>query len=251
MFDTGNPNSFLLNNKYLELNKGENLGTGATGSGQSLELYSDEVKNIRIGHDYQIDSHPVQHADLGFTQIGIHSELMGFLGYEFMKDYEFVIDYDNQMIEMYLIDSAISSTFYEEGEIVVVLDFTTPFMSNIPYVNFDCNGKEITANFDTGNQGILHLNESKRIDFIKERVITEVTSKGMYGQPTDITVYSMNDLSYEGVKLKKIKNLILTDIQGIPITETSEFELGIGYQFLKNYRSVWNFETKKIVLLER
>jgi hypothetical protein len=251
MFDTGNPNSFLLNNNFLELNKDKKIGSGSVGSGQRLEVYQDEVNNIRLGLDFQIDFQTVKHANLGFTQLGITSDLMGFVGYEFMKDYEFVIDYDNQIIEMYLILDNKENQLYSEDEVVVELDFSTPFLSNIPYVDFDCNGQRITASFDTGNQGNLHLNESKTKEFVKSGVINEGKSNGIYGQSAKVTIYTMDNLSYNGVKLDKIKNMMISENSGIPITETNQFDLGIGYQFLKNYRSIWNFRTKKIILLSR
>lgn len=251
MFDTGNPNNLLLNNNYLELNKGNKISSGMVGSGQKIEVYQDEVNSVNLGLDYKMGSQIIQHADFSFTQIGITSDMMGFLGYDFIKDYEFMIDYDNQIIEMYLISENQENKFYNEDDIVVELNFSTPFMPNIPYVDFVCNGKKITANFDTGNQGNLNLSKNKIKEFVKSGIINEIQSNGVYGQSAKVTKYTIDDLNYNSVKLDKIKSMMNNKESGIPNTKESKFDVGVGYQFLKNYRSIWNFSTKKIILLSR
>ena len=103
------------------------------------------------------------------------------------------------------------------------------------------------------NQNIADSNAGLAKD-IKDRayrLINEGKSNGLYGQSAKVTIYTMDNLSYNGVKLDKIKNMMISENSGIPITETNQFDLGIGYQFLKNYRSIWNFRTKKIILLSR
>ncbi len=251
MFDTGNPNKLLLNNNYLELNKKEKVGSGQVGSGQNIEIYTDEVKRVSFGLNFSMGPQTIQHADFGFTQIGITPDMMGFLGYEFMQDYEFMIDYDDQIIEMYLISDNDKNKIYKEDEVVVELDFSTPFMPNIPYVDFESKGQKIKANFDTGNQGHLDLDASKTKTLIQAGIINEVQSNGIYGQPAITTKYSIDDLRYKDIKLKKIKSMMNHVASGMPVTKESEYDFGVGYQFLKNYRSVWNFKTKKIILLNR
>jgi len=250
MFDTGNSNNLLLNNNYLELSKESKIGEGTVGSGQQIEIFTDVVSSVSMGLDLNMGPQNVEHANFDFTQIGITSDMMGFLGYDFIKDYEFIIDYDDQVIEMYLISENKNNKFYNEDDIVVELDFSTPFMPNIPYVNFDYKGQKIIANFDTGNQGSLNLNESETEAFVASGVINKIESNGHYGQPMKIAKYTIDNLTYNGVQLDKIKNIINHENSGMPITKENEFDLGIGYQFLKNYKSIWNFKTKKIILLK-
>ena len=253
MFDTGSSDFISLNNNYLtNLDKKNKIGEGAVSSGQKMTIYESRVDKLSLGYDCTIESvGNIMHGNYDFIQEGITQDFMGFIGYNFFKNYEFIIDYDLQLIEMFLITPNQENKFYEEDEIVAELDFLTPLLPNMPYVNFQCKGLQIKAIFDTGNQGFLHLKNKKLKTYTESQLLNENQLNGVYGQPGEIISYTIDDLEYNGIELEPIKNLSNSEAGAMPITDETDFDLGLGYQFLKNYRSVWNFETQKIVLLKR
>ncbi|MGB2313528.1 MAG: hypothetical protein ACPH4K_08920, partial [Flavobacteriaceae bacterium] len=63
-----------------------------------------------------------------------------------------------------------------------------------------------------------------------------------YGQP-NIPTFVLDGLTYNDNKLEKIRNLSILD--------SDKNEIQLGYQFLKNYKTVWNYKKNTIILLKR
>ena len=56
---------------------------------------------------------------------------------------------------------------------------------------------------------------------------------------------------YCTIKKLRFENQALEDIHHVQLEIGKENKIGMGYQFLKNYVSVWNYKNKTITLLKR
>ena len=244
MFDTGNPQGLLLNNNFLDLKKNSKVGNGRVGSGQQLIMYKSYIAKIRIINEVNWDNlNNVMHADFGFIEEGITKDFLGFLGYEFIKNYEFIIDYDAQVINLYQLDETghSSQNIYNKEDVIESLKFTTPSGKQIPVLEFSLANEKIVSSFDTGTQGDIKLLRSFKNKLLQTKDL-KLFNNCWYGQP-NIPTFVLDGLTYNDNKLEKIRNLSILD--------SDKNEIQLGYQFLKNYKTVWNYKKNTIILLKR
>lgn len=247
MFDTGTPFGILLNNHYLELNKKDLVASGNAGSGQVLYIYLDSVSKINIGKQVSYKKLlTVPNSDFSFIEQGIVKDFLGFIGYDFYKNYEFIIDYDYQTITLYKLNKngSVINPYNLPNAMVTTLQFTTTNKKQIPIVEIKLGKTTIKGLFDTGNQGNLNLNKDTLNNLTQEGILTQGNQGNLYGvNQDDTTLYNMNQLSYRAT--------LLQPINALTVTESAENHLGLGYQFLKNYITAWNFKKGTITLLQK
>ncbi|MDP6386502.1 MAG: hypothetical protein QGI93_09940 [Planctomycetota bacterium] len=233
MFDTGSPFSFFLNNNYLALELTNRIGSGAAASGQQLTVYQhDNVGQITVGGVALHNVEGARSANFGFIEHGIRPDFLGFTGFELIRDYEFVIDYERQAIELYRTgengDPVVRHV--NPDEVVVTLTFRTE-TEQVPLVTFAVDGAQIEASFDCGSPGGLSLmTETRRALETSGRL-----------QSTE-GAHTLSGLTYDGISLSV----------GFPrVTEGTTNTMSLGYSFLREYRSVWNYRNHTITLLRR
>lgn len=247
MFDTGTPVALMLNNNYLSFPKKIKSGEYTVSSGQKDILYRTTIIKASFGNDVSFKNlHNIFNADFGFIQEGITNDFLGFIGYEFIKNYEFLIDYDNQLIKLYKIDEkgVPLKPYHIDQEIFETLNFTTKEnTSQMPVILIEINKKLLNGKFDTGNQGGINLNNNDKIEFIASNSIISNKNNCNYGQYyPDSESINLLGFNYNATSFPKIRHLSLH--------ENEESYLDLGYQFLKNYISVWNYKTKTIKLFK-
>ncbi len=247
MFDTGTPFGLFLNNHYIDLQKTELTSSGNAGSGQILDVYLDSVGEIKIGKQVTYEKlHNIPHSDFSFIEQGIVQDFLGFIGYDFVKNYEFIIDYDYQIITLYKLDNTgnVLEPYPLINPVVATIQFTTPDQKQIPITEVKLGDITLMGSFDTGNQGHLKLNDSITQHLIQQRTLVQGNQGSWYGQDSDINnIYNINQLNYALTPLIPVKNYKLT--------ASAENHFEFGYQFLKNYITVWNFQKATITLLQK
>lgn len=247
MFDTGTPFSYFLNNNKVNLDKHNKIAEGQAGSGQKIVLFkSDSLLSIEFNDRLSFSEQGSVHADFGFVEKGITPEFFGFIGYGFFKDYEFILDYDNQVIEFFRIDEKGNSpekTKKTPDNIVGMIDFENDKNVNIPEFQMQIGSTQIPAYFDTGDQGDLTLTSDTKKAFNEKKLIVENKYPAWYGEYVEgKSTFNLKESQIQGIPIMKVKNLNIDE---------GENKANLGYQFLKLYKTVWNFKTKTIMLLER
>ena len=112
-----------------------------------------------------------------------------------------------------------------------------------PELAMRLGGYPVTAFFDTGNPGSLELTRSTR---------EALQHKGLL-QLTDVDhVYG----SYQAFRRAEVSGLrhadmTLVDLRNLSFTEAKVDRIGLGYQFLKHYISVWDYQGRTLTLLRR
>jgi hypothetical protein len=247
LFDTGTPFGILLNNHYLNIQKKDLVISGNAGSGQVLDIYLEEAIDINIGNQVGYNKLDiVPNSDFSFIEKGIVSEFLGFIGYDFFKNYEILINYDYQTITLNKLDKkgTVIYPYVLPNEVVTTFQFTTTNAKQIPIVALNIGLNPIEAHFDTGNQGNISLNKSTFSSLLQQGILSNEQQGNRYGEALDdLKTYTIDRIHYAQTPLLPVKNL--------SFKESDENILGFGYQFLKNYISIWNFQKKTITLLQK
>lgn len=236
LFDTGTSGSFMINNNIVQLEKDNFLTTGSTGSNQKLDIYLSTIDSIKISQTNLkfINPGKQMHTNFSFMQDSIASDILGTIGYEIIRQYILTIDYNRQIIKLdqhkdYITDLEMITTFYYTNE------------GNLPEINFTLNnGRILRAHFDTGSLGVMFFEKSLQDELIHDNQVAVYSTGVWYGIASGkMKTYRINNLTYENVtfNLKNLEHIV-----------NSKNTLSLGYSFLKDYVSVWDFKGKTISL---
>jgi hypothetical protein len=247
MFDTGNPFGVFLNNNYVKLDTTNFFNSGNAGSGQKLKLYKSAIEKIDVANQFKFEKlSNVVHADFAFIEEGITANFLGFIGFEFLKNYEFVINYNLKEIHLYLLDEKGDHlmTNITNENIIATLNFNTTSDEQIPTVEIFSAGQKINLSFDTGAPGSLKLTKQSANKLRKAGNLIEINNNSRAKEKEFKTTYfTLRGANYETTSIGDIINL--------PFSEGKKNELMCGYNFLKNYLSVWNYKKKTLTLIKR
>lgn len=247
MFDTGTPFSFFLNNNFLSLEKNVYFGEGKTGSGQALTLYiQDSIKHVQLSNQIKFEQlNTIPHADFSFLEKGLVADYLGFIGHGFNKNYLFVIDYDTQNISFHPVqqDSKTFDDNFDKDSIIVTLHFTSKEDGRMPEVEFSMGDEKITGKFDTGSQGWLKLTERMKAQLEDAGYLSIDKMDYLYGTYEPYQSCTLKGLRYG--------NQAFADIHNLKLEISENNEIGLGYQFLKQYVTAWNYADKTILLLKK
>jgi len=248
LFDTGTEFAFFLNNNYLKLGKEQFIARGHAASGQELVLYRQRapLSSIEIGKVVRFDAvRGFTHTDWGFLEKGYGiPAFLGSVGHGFNRNYVFVIDYDMQSITFYPYDEhgQVPSMVIDPEKVVARFEFRPAGVDGkIPEIVIYVGDEPITAFFDTGNLGSLELTESMQTVLAQKVLLKLTPSEYSYGAYESVMRAEINGLRHEGVKFASIRNLIFTS--GV------KNRIGLGYQFLKNHITVWDYQNRTLTLL--
>ncbi len=250
LFDTGTEFAFFLNNETLPLAKDQLVAKGHTGSGQAMAIYRQKLPIAELTMGRQLRFTELQgplHTGWGFLQeaYGMNS-FLGSVGHAFSRNYQFTIDYDQQTIAFQALDQpgSLSLGTFTADDIVACIEFTPSGVDGkIPEADLQIGDQVITGFFDTGNPGSLELTEASRDQLIQKGLLTLSASDYAYGS------YGPHQNAH--LKGLRIGQVALADLRNLTFRTGQRNRLGLGYQFLKHYISVWNAKTRTITLLKR
>lgn len=248
LFDTGTEFPFFFNNHFLALSKDQLIGRGHTGSGQEMVLYRQEapVLTVEIADQIRFEHLPAQiHTDWGFLAEAYSiPSFLGSIGHGFNQNYVFVIDYDAQTIVFHAQneDGNFLARVIDPARVVTTFEFTpTGVDGKMPELELRIGNEAITAFFDTGNLGSLELTEATKTALEKLGHLSLLSSDYAYGRHEPNTRASLKGL-HHGPHL-------LHDARNLSFKTGSKNRLGLGFHFMKNYVSIWNYKHRTLTLL--
>lgn len=186
------------------------------------------------------------HTDWQFLEAAYTPAFLGSIGHGFNRDYVFVIDYDAQTIAFhpYGQDATALSRVIDPARVVATLPFTpTGVDGKMPEVDIRIGDETITARFDTGNLGTLELTEAMQARLESQGRLHISASPYTYGAYEARRVASLNGLSHLGQALH--------DVGALSFTSAPHNRVGLGYQFLRQYVTVWDYRARTLTLLAR
>jgi hypothetical protein len=248
MFDTGTEFAFFLNNRVLPLKRDQLIGRGHAASGQEIVLYRQTrpIGRIDLAGQVSFAQAPgVLHTDWQFLAdaYGL-SRFLGSVGHAFNQNYQFEIDYLAQTIAFHALNQSpeVLARSVDPAKVVRTFAFTpTGVGGKLPEVALRVGNETLTAFFDTGNAGSLTLTPQMRDQLLARGDLTLTPSEFAYGMHSPQVRARLNGAQYDGQALPELYPLSFT-------TGTSN-RLGLGYHFLKDYISVWNYQARTLTLL--
>jgi len=255
MFDTGSRPAFSLNEGAVKLPDRKEVRKGIAGSGQSFMIHvNDTIASIKFNNGiayhnlFQIES-----SNYDFLQRNITPDFLGFIGHDFFTGYIFKLDYLRKKITFYK-NTEIRKTskdFLKNENVLAIISFETRALPNHPLIKVKVGNTDILASFDTGQYGLLQLEDKARKKLTEESLLRSIGLDG-----NDDELVNIYDVEMGGVfktTLKGIHPFTLDQTapfrKAIQITEPNY--MSIGYRFFDQYKTVWDYDEKKIYVLER
>jgi hypothetical protein len=245
LFDTGTPYPIFFNNAYLPLpldhyEKSGKAGSAQGGKGRAQQVYiHKDVGPVTVGGVVLEDLGTLRSSDFGYvadtSNGGLRQDLLGFAGLPLVRDLEFVIDYDAKTLTVHRIDKDGTPLvpYYEPSEVVATLSFWqktgTPY-AHLPFVKLDIDKVEIEGLLDTGVLGDLVLTPKSRKKLDSAHRLRQSGKQ-----------YVIEGLNYQGVPLSA---------ESPTVTTGSHNTMRLGFNFLRHYRTVWNYPKHTVTLLK-
>jgi hypothetical protein len=255
MFDTGLKSAIEINDNAINLPGKKALSKGQVGSGQSfMKSVNDTIAEVKFknGLVYR-NLLNITSGNFDFLQNNITPDCIGYMGYDFFKGYLFKLDYVKRKLTFYKsTEERKSSKDFLNGEkVLAILNFETRRLPNHPMVRVKIGGIDLLGSFDTGQYGLLQLNDAAAKVLKKSSLVVAAGNDG-YGDP----IVNVNNIVLDGKLKASVKGITPYTFEqtapfrkGLQITEASY--ICFGYRLLDQYKTVWDYEEKKIYVLEK
>ena len=254
MFDTGSRPAISINHNLVNLPNRKEKRKGVAGSGQSYMInLNDTLSSLKFynGLSYQ-NLLDIESTDNGWLENKITPDFIGFIGYNFFEGYIFKLDYLKKKITFYKNHESrkLSKDFLIGEKLLATINFEIRSLPNHPLVKIKVGSVDLLASFDTGQYGLLQLEDKAKKILIEKSLL-----KSIGVDAHDDELININDIEIGGFKtsLKGIYPFTyeqtLAFRKAIQITEPNY--MSIGYRFLDQYKTVWDYEGKKIYILEK
>ena len=251
MFDTGSGFGLTVNDVAIPLKNGKTTGHGFTGSGQSFDTHEyDTVQTVKLGDGLTItNGGPVAGFDISFMNV-ITTDILGMIGYKFFEGYLFKLDYKQGFITFYKNSAQRQKTkdFLKGEKVIGVIHFEHRKLVNIPILSVVSESDTLAVAFDTGQLGTLYLTDELKKQWLDKGHLILANDGSPLARLKSMTLPGGLRITPGDVHSFPPKNAAAHN-QSIGITETNS--LVLGYSFLSQYKTVWDYDQRKIYLLEK
>lgn len=240
MLDTGMQDALVINDHRVPIAGGTKIGTGHFGSGQTYEVrLHSVVQNVRIGDIDYPSVTSVRSQDARMLEM-ITPDFLGWIGHGFFSSYAIKIDYQRRQV-----------TFYEEGPdrylegetLVAALPFETRKLPNVPLLKARIGDVDAIVSLDTGMYGSLNITEEKRRRLVDGGRLTPTEDPDKFDL-SGVWIADKIDVSVPRIEVEVGPS---ASAAAVGITEDTELEL--GFAFLRNFKTVWDYRRKQLYLL--
>jgi hypothetical protein len=246
LLDTGIFEALALNHNHLKLPEGRVIGRGAFGSGQTYEkVLRPSVDNVRVAGGLTYSRVTTFRSQDAAQLERITPDFLGWLGYMFWDGYAVKVDY-----------KASKATFYKGGPkaflrgetVVAAIPFETRALPNNPVLTAKVGDLDFETILDTGQDGNL---------FADAATLEHLTAAGAI----EPAVGEEDAVDIKAVQFSKGPAIPLARIGTHPIEGAAPFAkaigvsspriMSLGYAFLQQYKTVWDYPNKTLYLLTR
>ena len=144
-----------------------------------------------------------------------------------------------------------SKDFLKDEKVLAIINFETRRLPNHPLVKVKIGDVELLGSFDTGQYGILQLEDTAKKNLTANGLVTYTGLDGHNDQQVRVNA----------VAIGGVFNTTLNGIYPFTMEQTAPFRKGIqitesnyicfGFRFLDQFKTVWDYDEKKIYILER
>lgn len=245
LLDTGALDALILNHNHIALPEGRILGQGNFGSGQTFQMVlRPSLDSIRLPGGIEYGRVTTFRSQDAAQLERITPDFLGWLGYSFWDGYAVKFDY-----------KASKATFYKGGPkaflkgetVIAAIPFTTPKLPNNPVMTAWIGDMAFETVLDTGQYGNVFADKATL-----DRLQAAKAIKPAAGEDGAFDVAALRFVKGPAVPLAR---LATHPIEGAaPFAETigvsSPRIMSLGYAFLHQYKSVWDYPNKTLYLLK-
>jgi hypothetical protein len=254
MFDTGSGGDIELNSNLIKLKPGKPLGNGNVASGAKFEIsMQDTISEVKFDNGLVYHNLvQIKSENLDFLQNRITPDCAGYMGYAFFKGYLFKLDYLRNQVTFYknTPERQASQDFLKGERILTVLPFELRRAPNDPIVKLRVGDVDIIGVFDTGQYGMIQLNPAAERRLSKSQLLTAAGVDG--AGDTITTLHHVSTVGHFKFDLPALN--YYPHSQKLPFKKslqiTEENMVTLGYRFLSQFKTVWDYEHKKIYILQ-
>ncbi|MET1057931.1 MAG: hypothetical protein ABWY16_21635 [Pedobacter sp.] len=254
MFDTGNGGDIELNSNFIKLSPGKVIGNGNVASGPKFQIsMQDTIAEVKFDNGLVYhDLLQIKSENLDFLQDHITPDCAGYIGYKFFKGYLFKLDYLRNQITFYknTAERQASQDFLKGERVLAVLPFEIRRAPNDPIVKLRAGDVDITGVFDTGQYGMVQFNPEDEKKLLQNKFLTPAGTDG--AGDTISTLHKVSTAGHFKFELPALN--YYPHSQPIPFKKslliTEENMITLGYRFLSQFKTVWDYENKKIYILQ-
>jgi hypothetical protein len=254
MFDTGSGGGIELNSNLIKLKPGKPLGKGNVASGAKFEIsVQDTVAEVKFDNGLVYHNLlQIKSENLDFLQNRITPDCAGYMGYAFVKGYLFKLDYLRNQVTFYknTAERQANKDFLKGEKILAVLPFEIRRAPNDPIVKLKVGDVDIIGVFDTGQYGMVQLNPAEEKKLLQSKLLTAAGTDG--AGDTIATLLQVSTAEHFKFDLPALN--YYPHSQPMPFKKslliTEDNMITLGYRFLSQYKTVWDYENKQIYILQ-
>ena len=248
ILDSGAP-KVILNSKYISKNDTNNMtfssSKGVNGNVSGMDI--EEVEQLDFS-GIQLNNQEVITLDLSHLEESLGTEIYGLIGYELIKEYDVILDYENLKLTL------INPDAFEKYKSEILSNNTlqkVPFNleGHIPVIKAQIGDKSLSYGIDCGAETNLISRElllplKKNIKRIKKDELLGASNK-----PKKVTKGKVRNTKI-GNKFFKNLNTVFSDISHL--NEGYKINLNglIGYPVLSKQKTLISFDRKEIIFIE-
>ncbi len=253
LFDSGSP-SVILNSKYIQQNgtnrkktisSSSSKGVNGSISGMNIE----KVEKLDFA-GIKIENQDVLTLDISNLEKSLETdiEIYGLIGYELIKDYDILFDYDKR--ELTLINPDFF-TQYKNNELSNYKLTIVPFsLSNhIPVIKARIGSKDYSFGIDCGAETNLldkrHFQQLSR--YVKH--IEKDTLSGADKNRVEVEKGLLNKVIICGKKFKNMRS-VFSDISHLNNGYKLKLDGLMGYELLSKQKTLISYRRKEMIFIE-
>lgn len=255
MFDTGLNSAIEINDNAVNLPGKKALSKGQVGSGQSFtKSVNDTIAEVKFKNNLTYRNLlNITSGNFDFLQNNITPDCIGYMGYGFFKGYLFKLDYVKRKLTFYKSseERKLSKDFLKGEKVLAILNFKTRRLPNHPMISVRIGNVDLLGSFDTGQYGMIQLDDQAEKELKKRSLLVAAGNDG-YDDP----IVNVNNIVLNGGFKISVKGITPYSFEqtapfrkGMQINEASY--ICLGYRFFEQYKTVWDYDEKKIYVLEK
>ena len=246
IFDSG-ATSLYLNSQYFSKDTVNTISSGSKGVNSSISKQD-------IVHIDSFDFYGIKTQDKDFVMSDLShllkdEEIYGLIGYQVIKDYDWLFDYANKTLTLIKPDKTadyISKMQYATYEIPLQMTSET---SHIPFVKGKIGTEEVSLGIDCG--AAANLLDVALFDKLKNN-LTDITTAELTGaskQKADVRKASIKSLAI-GEKLFENVLTVFNDMSHLNASWENKIDGLIGYEILSRQKVILCIRNKKMLFIQ-
>ena len=251
LFDSGSP-SVILNSKYIQTNDTVNKktissskGVGGSISGMDIE----EIEKLEFG-GIIMGNQDVLTLDISHLEKSLETniEIYGLIGYELIKDYDLLFDYEKKELTL------INPDFFAQYKNNKLSDYKLtiiPFelSSHIPVIKARIGKEDYSFGIDCGAETNLMDKELYAPMLTHLKHIEKDTLFGADKNRIEVTKGLIKKVYIEKKRFKNVSTLF-NDISHLNNGYKLKLDGIMGYELLSKQKTIISYKRKEMILLE-